>query len=115
MYANVILRVNGGESLVIPAQAALPTGERMLVFLDRGEGKLLPRYVKLGRLFAGPPDEQGNTDYYQVLSGLSDGDRVVASANFLIDAESQVQGALKDFSEPQNLSNDRTRKDSYER
>jgi membrane fusion protein, copper/silver efflux system len=115
MYANVILRVSAGESLVIPAQAALPTGERMLVFLDRGEGKLLPRYVKLGRLFAGPPDEQGNTDYYQVISGLSDGDRVVASANFLIDAESQVQGALKDFSEPRNLSNDRTRKDSYER
>jgi Cu(I)/Ag(I) efflux system membrane fusion protein len=115
MYANVLLRVDVGESLAIPAQAALPTGERMVVFVDRGEGKLLPRYVKLGRLFSGPPDDRGNTDYYQVLSGLTGGERVVASANFLIDAESQVQGALKDFVEPQNLSGDRARKDSYER
>jgi RND family efflux transporter MFP subunit len=115
MYADITLRVDPGESLVIPAQAVLPTGGRMLVFVDRGEGKLLPRYVKLGRLLSGPPDDQGNTDYYQVLSGLTDGEKVVASANFLIDAESQVQGALKDFSGPQNLSRDQARKESYER
>jgi membrane fusion protein, copper/silver efflux system len=115
MYANVMLRVDGGESLAIPAQAVLPTGERMLVFVDRGQGNLLPCYVKLGRLFSGAPDDQGNTDYYQVLSGLTDGEKVVASANFLIDAESQVQGALKDFVEPRKLGSGRTRKDSHER
>jgi membrane fusion protein, copper/silver efflux system len=96
MYANVELKIDGGEGLTIPVQAALPTGERMLVFLDRGEGKLLPRYVQVGRSFT-TFDGQQQGSYYQVLNGLQEGDRIVASANFLIDAESQVQGALKDW------------------
>jgi membrane fusion protein, copper/silver efflux system len=96
MYANVEVKIDGGEGLTIPVQAALPTGERMLVFLDRGQGKLLPRYVQVGRSFT-TFDGQQQGSYYQVLNGLQEGDRIVASANFLIDAESQVQGALKDW------------------
>jgi Cu(I)/Ag(I) efflux system membrane fusion protein len=96
MYANVEVRIDDGEGLTIPVQAALPTGERMLVFLDRGQGKLLPRYVQVGRSFT-TFDGQEQRSYYQVLSGLQEGDRIVSSANFLIDAESQVQGALKDW------------------
>jgi Cu(I)/Ag(I) efflux system membrane fusion protein len=96
MYANVQVKIDAGEGLTIPTEAALPTGERMLVFLDRGEGKLLPRYVQVGRSFT-TSDDQGEGSYYQVLNGLQEGDRIVASANFLIDAESQVQGALKDW------------------
>jgi len=96
MYANVEVKIDGGEGLTIPVQAALPTGERMLVFLDRGQGKLLPRYVQVGRSFT-TFDGQQQGSYYQVLNGLREGDRIVASANFLIDAESQVQGALKDW------------------
>jgi Cu(I)/Ag(I) efflux system membrane fusion protein len=96
MYANVELKINDGEGLTIPVQAALPTGERMLVFLDRGEGKLLPRYVKVGRSFDTFEGDQQNS-YFEVVSGLQEGDRIVDSANFLIDAESQVQGALKDW------------------
>jgi Cu(I)/Ag(I) efflux system membrane fusion protein len=96
MYANVEVKIDGGEGLTIPVQAALPTGERMLVFLDRGEGKLLPRYVQVGRSFT-TFDGQEQGSYYQVLNGLQEGDRIVGSANFLIDAESQVQGALKDW------------------
>jgi membrane fusion protein, copper/silver efflux system len=96
MYANVEVKIDGGEGLTIPVQAALPTGERMLVFLDRGEGKLLPRYVQVGRSFT-TFDGQEQGSYYQVVNGLQEGDRIVASANFLIDAESQVQGALKDW------------------
>jgi RND family efflux transporter MFP subunit len=96
MYANVEVKIDGGEGLTIPVQAALPTGERMLVFLDRGEGKLLPRYVQVGRSFT-TFDGQQQDSYYQVVNGLQEGDRIVASANFLIDAESQVQGALKDW------------------
>ena len=96
MYANVEVKINGGEGLTIPVQAALPTGERMLVFLDRGEGKLLPRYVQVGRSFT-TFDGRQQDSYYQVMNGLQKGDRIVASANFLIDAESQVQGALKDW------------------
>jgi membrane fusion protein, copper/silver efflux system len=96
MYANVEVRIDDGEGLTIPVQAALPTGERMLVFLDRGQGKLLPRYVQVGRAFT-TFDGQARENYYQVLNGLQEGDRIVTSANFLIDAESQVQGALKDW------------------
>ncbi len=96
MYANVDVKIDDGEGLTIPVQAALPTGERMLVFLDRGQGKLLPRYVKVGRSFT-TFDGQEQESYYQVMNGLQEGDRIVASANFLIDAESQVQGALKDW------------------
>jgi RND family efflux transporter MFP subunit len=96
MYANVEVKIDDGEGLTIPVQAVLPTGERMLVFLDRGRGKLLPRYVKVGRSFT-TFDGQQQESYYQVVNGLQEGDRIVASANFLIDAESQVQGALKDW------------------
>jgi RND family efflux transporter MFP subunit len=96
MYANVELKINDGKGLTIPVQAALPTGERMLVFLDRGQGKLLPRYVKVGRSFNTFEGGEQNS-YYEVVSGLEEGDRIVDSANFLIDAESQVQGALKDW------------------
>ena len=96
MYANVKVKIDSGEGLTIPVQAALPTGERMLVFLDRGDGKLLPRYVQVGRSFTAF-DGQQQSSYYQLLNGLEEGDRIVASGNFLIDAESQVQGALKDW------------------
>jgi Cu(I)/Ag(I) efflux system membrane fusion protein len=96
MYANVEVKIEAGEGLTIPTEAALPTGERMLVFLDRGEGKLLPRYIQVGRSFT-TFDGQSENSYYQVVGGLQEGDRIVASANFLIDAESQVQGALKDW------------------
>jgi RND family efflux transporter MFP subunit len=103
MYANVEVKIDDGEGLTIPVQAALPTGERMLVFLDRGQGKLLPRYVKVGRSFT-TFDGQDQENYYQVLNGLQEGDRIVASANFLIDAESQVQGALKDWAGEESVN-----------
>lgn len=103
MYANAEVKIDGGEGLTIPVQAALPTGERMLVFLDRGEGRLLPRYVQVSRSFT-TFDGQEQGSYYQVVKGLQEGDRIVVSANFLIDAESQVQGALKDWQgeQPEN-------------
>jgi Cu(I)/Ag(I) efflux system membrane fusion protein len=59
-----------------------------LVFVDKGEGKLEPRAVLIGRKFG---------DIYEIKGGLKEGERVVASANFLIDAESKVQGAVKNF------------------
>jgi membrane fusion protein, copper/silver efflux system len=100
MYANVEVKIEDGEALTIPVQAALPTGERMLVFVDQGQGKLLPRYVQVGRSFT-TFDGQEQESYYRVVNGLQEGERIVASANFLIDAESQVQGALKDWQEEQ--------------
>jgi Cu(I)/Ag(I) efflux system membrane fusion protein len=68
--------------------AIMPTGERNVVFIDKGGGKLEPRIVQLGAKYG---------DIYEVQSGLQEGERVVSSANFLIDAESKVQGALKEF------------------
>jgi Cu(I)/Ag(I) efflux system membrane fusion protein len=88
MYVNADLSIELGEGITVPINAVVPTGSRNIVFLDKGNGKLQPRIVQLG-------NQAG--DVYQVLSGLKEGDRVVASGNFLIDAESQVQGALQGF------------------
>jgi len=91
MYVNVELGMDMGESLTIPVSAVMPTGLQALAFVDKGMGKLEPRFVSLSGKFG---------DVYAVQSGLKEGERVVASANFLIDAESKVQGAVKSFEEP---------------
>jgi Cu(I)/Ag(I) efflux system membrane fusion protein len=91
MYVDAELAVDRGEALAIPVSAVMPTGTRALVFVDRGEGRLEPRPVQLGRLYG---------DHYEVLGGIAAGERVVASANFLIDAEAKVQGAVQAFQEP---------------
>ena len=69
----------------------MPTGTRSVVFVDKGRGKLEPRVIQLGQQYG---------DHVEVKAGLVEGERVVASANFLIDAEAKVQGALKSFEEP---------------
>jgi Cu(I)/Ag(I) efflux system membrane fusion protein len=88
MYVDVELKLDMGEGLAVPVPAVLPTGQRSIVFVDKGEGKLEPRFVELGRKFG---------DVYEIRSGLKEGERVVTSANFLIDAEAKVQGALKSW------------------
>jgi RND family efflux transporter MFP subunit len=93
MYVNAELQMDMGEGLTVPVSAVMPTGTRNIVFIDKGEGKLEPRFVQLGSKY-------GNI--YEVKGGLAEGERVVSSANFLIDAESKVQGALKDFGQGQN-------------
>src|SRR5215469_3170017 len=100
MYANVVAQINAGEGLTVPVNTVLPTGMRNLVFVDKGSGKLEPRFITVGRQFIDLNSEQQGT-YYQVLSGLNEGERIVSSANFLIDAESQVQGAIKTWQEPE--------------
>src|SRR5205823_1829592 len=94
MFANVELKIDGGEGLAVPVDAVLPTGSRSLVFVDKGSGKLEPRFIRVGRSFT-QTDANGEASYDEVLGGLSEGERVVSSANFLIDAESRIQGALK--------------------
>jgi RND family efflux transporter MFP subunit len=90
MYVNAELEMDMGAALTIPVSAVMPTGMRSVVFVDKGDGKLEPRIVQLGTKYG---------DIYEVQSGLQENERVVASANFLIDAESKVQGALKEFEE----------------
>lgn len=88
MYVNVELKLDMGEGLAVPVSAVLPTGLRNIAFVDKGEGRLEPRYLELGRKYG---------DVYEIRSGLKEGERVVTSANFLIDAEAKVQGALKSW------------------
>ena len=88
MYVDVDLTMDMGEGVAVPVPAVLPTGKHNIVFVDKGEGKLEPRFTELGRKYG---------DFYEVKSGLNETERVVTSANFLIDAEAKVQGALKSW------------------
>src|SRR5262249_10872658 len=88
MFVDVGLKINAGEQLAVQVNAVIPTGEHNIVFVDKGKGMLQPRFIELGQQFG---------DYYEVTSGLREGERVAASGNFLIDAESQIQGALKSW------------------
>jgi Cu(I)/Ag(I) efflux system membrane fusion protein len=88
MYVDAELKMDMGEGLAVPVPAVLPTGQRNVAFVDKGEGKLEPRFLELGRKYG---------DFYEVKSGLNEGERVVTSGNFLIDAEAKVQGALKSW------------------
>jgi multidrug efflux pump subunit AcrA (membrane-fusion protein) len=80
-----------GERLGISSRAVLPTGNVFIVFVDHGGGQVEPREIRVGTSSGG---------YYEVISGLKDGDRVFNSANFLIDAECRIQGVLKTWGDP---------------
>jgi Cu(I)/Ag(I) efflux system membrane fusion protein len=84
MYGNVIVQTDALHTLVVPKEAVLETGLRQLVFMDRGQGRYDPASVKLGRR---------SQDLVEVLEGLKEGDRIVTSANFLLDAESKLASA----------------------
>ncbi|MFQ5792267.1 MAG: efflux RND transporter periplasmic adaptor subunit [Acidobacteriota bacterium] len=88
MYANVGLSQERGERLVVPEEAVLYVGPRRLVFLDLGEGRLRPQEIEVG---------VKSGDFYEVLSGLEEGDVVVTSGNFLIAAESRIKSAAKQW------------------
>jgi Cu(I)/Ag(I) efflux system membrane fusion protein len=85
MYANVALKIPLGKRLVVPDEAILDSGTQQLVFIDKGQGTFEPRDVKVGVRTDG---------YAEILAGLTDGERVVTSANFLIDSESQLKTAV---------------------
>jgi Cu(I)/Ag(I) efflux system membrane fusion protein len=85
MYADVVLRPSLGSGLTVPESAIIDTGDRRIVFVDRGEGRFEPREIQVG------PKVDGGV---HVLGGLDDGERVVISANFLIDSESSLRAAL---------------------
>ena len=76
--------------LAVPESAVLDSGVRQSVLVDKGEGRFEPREVKLGRRGSG---------LVEIKEGLSESEAVVTSANFLIDAESNLKAALKGFAE----------------
>lgn len=85
MYANVALKIPLGKRLAVPRDAVIESGERQLIFIHHGGGRLEWRSVKLG-VSAG--------DWVEVTEGLKEGDHIVTSANFLIDSESQLKAAV---------------------
>src|SRR6266849_4380015 len=86
MYADVEI-TTGTEAPVVTvsSSAVIDSGERQIVLLDKGDGRFEPRAVKLGRRGDGR---------VEIKEGLAEGDKVVVSANFLIDAESNLKAAL---------------------
>lgn len=90
MYANVEFATGGetGKVLTVPASSIIQSGTRQIVLIELGEGHFAPRAVKLGR--------QGE-QYVELLEGLQEGEKIVVSANFLIDAESNLKAALGGF------------------
>lgn len=91
MFGRVTLRLGIGAQTVIPIGGVLRTGTHDIAFVDRGGGYLIPTYVELGPRVG---------DDLVVLKGLSPGQGIVASANFLIDSESQLQAAAGGFVPP---------------
>src|SRR5882757_7323058 len=86
MYADVeIATGTDAPVLTVSNSAVIDSGERQIALLDKGEGRFEPRAVKLGRRGAGR---------VEIKEGLAENDRVVVSANFLIDAESNLKAAL---------------------
>lgn len=89
-FVNVEITASRGEGLTISRDAIIDSGTRKVVFVDKGNGVLEPREVRTGvRL----------ENYVQVLEGLSEGESVVTSANFLIDSESSLKAAVKQMGE----------------
>ncbi len=90
MYASVELAAGHDKAavLTIPISAVLGGGARPAVLVELGEGRYQPREVRLGL--------RGD-EFVQVLEGLAENERVVVSANFLIDAESNLKAALGSF------------------
>jgi multidrug efflux pump subunit AcrA (membrane-fusion protein) len=89
MFATATLSYELGESLAIPETAVMRTGQQTYAFRDAGDGRLVPTPIVVGERSDG---------YYQLVSGLGEGDKVVTSANFLVDSESSMKAALEAMS-----------------
>ena len=86
MYAQVTIEADLGENLVVDQGSVFDTGDRQIVFVDLGDGRLEPREVKAGQRADGQ---------VIVLEGLKEGEKVVTSGTFLIDSESRLKAALR--------------------
>ena len=91
MFVNVRLAVALGRQLAIPASGVFQSGTRQIAFVDRGGGYFEPREIEIGARAA---------DDVVVTKGLKARERIVTSANFLIDSESQLQAAMGSFAPP---------------
>lgn len=85
MYADISVRIALGERLAVPEGAVIDTGIRQVAIVQKGLGYFEPREIKLGVKV---------DDYYELLSGVAEGEQVVTSANFLIDSESKFKEVI---------------------
>ncbi|MFZ2160143.1 MAG: efflux RND transporter periplasmic adaptor subunit [Bradyrhizobium sp.] len=91
MYVDAEIDTGSPQAVLSVAESAvLDTGSRQAVFVEKGQGRFEPRDVKLGHRGGG---------YIEIREGVAEGEPVVVSANFLIDAESNLKAALKGFSD----------------
>ncbi|MDP2318976.1 MAG: efflux RND transporter periplasmic adaptor subunit [Acidobacteriota bacterium] len=88
-YVTVTIQVAGGHALAVPREAVIDTGTAQYVIVALADGYFEPRPVEVGA----PVDA-----FYPVLKGLADGDRIVTSAQFLIDSETNLQAAMQAMS-----------------
>ncbi len=88
MFANVELKINYGNQIVVPQEAVLDSGNRQYVFVAHGGGTFEPRMVQIGAKLDGKA---------AVLSGLKPGETIVTSGNFLIDSESRLKSAMDEM------------------
>jgi membrane fusion protein, copper/silver efflux system len=86
MYVTARLGGASAERLTVPLTAVLPTGTRQLVFVNRGDGRFVPREVQTG---------VRNDSLVEIVRGLEAGDEVVASATYLLDSESNLATAMQ--------------------
>lgn len=85
MLANVAIATDAGDRMVVPKNAVVQSGERSIVFVDGGGGRLSPREIAVGLRF---------DDDLEVLSGLTPGERIVTSGTFVVDSESRLRAAV---------------------
>jgi Cu(I)/Ag(I) efflux system membrane fusion protein len=86
MYATAELARAGRPAVSVPLTAVLPTGTKDIVFVNRGDGRFLPREVRVGA--------RGDS-LIEIVQGLKPGDEVVASATYLLDSESNLAAAIQ--------------------
>ncbi|MCK9280900.1 MAG: efflux RND transporter periplasmic adaptor subunit [Melioribacteraceae bacterium] len=103
MLANVtIMGKELDNALVAPENAIIRSGKNDIVIIALGEGRFRPQNVLLGDYSDG---------YYQVLNGLSEGDQIVTSAQFLIDSESNLRTAVNQFTSDNSKSGSKPKKE----
>ena len=105
MFANVELAVsNRGKVLTVPISAVIDSGTRKIVLVRLAEGRFEPRTVKLG---------SRGENHVEVLDGIAEGEQVVTSANFLIDAESNLKAALSGMGGDNTPAPDQSRHEGH--
>ena len=107
MYADIRIKaVFKGEGLTIPSEAVIRTGLRNVAFISAGNGKFIPRDVILGPLL--------DNERVQVLAGLTDGESVVVSGQFLLDSESNLKEAVRKMLDAKVIKKEKKEDDFFE-